>query len=65
MPYVIKMYNVCGEMRVRAMKLAYQSPLYQVLALDAPLSPASVCEISPQLWRERLAQVRAQIKTAR
>lgn len=50
---------------VRLGLIAYQSPLYQVLALDAPLSPASVCEISPQLWRERLAQVRAQIKTAR
>lgn len=50
---------------VRLGLIAYQSPLYQVLALDAPVSPAPVCEISPQLWRERLAQVRAQIKAAR
>ena len=50
---------------VRLGLIAYESPLYQVLALDAPVSPAPACDISPHRWRERLAQVRAQIKAPR
>jgi len=46
---------------VRLELIAYESPLYQVLSLDAPVAPA----LSPQRWRERLAQVRAQLKAAR
>jgi hypothetical protein len=45
--------------------IAYESPLYQVLALDAPVSPAPAYEISPQRWRERFAELHAQIKAGR
>ena len=44
--------------------IAYESPLYQVLALDAPVAPAPAHESSAQRWRERLVPVRAQIKAA-
>ncbi|MBI5918201.1 MAG: hypothetical protein HY849_02340 [Nitrosomonadales bacterium] len=50
---------------VRLGLIAYESPLYQVLALDAPVSPAPVCEISPLRWRERTAELRTQLKAAR
>jgi len=52
---------------VRLGLIAYEPPLYQVLALDAPASaaPAPAVQISPQLWRERFAQLRAQLKAAR
>jgi len=50
---------------VRLGLIAYESPLYQVLALDAPVAPAPAHEISAQRWRERLVPVRAQIKAAR
>jgi len=50
---------------VRLGLIAYESPLYQVLALDAPVAPAPAHESSAQRWRERLVRVRAQIKAAR
>jgi hypothetical protein len=50
---------------VRLGLLAYEHPLYQVLALDTPVMPAPTREISPQHWRERLAQVRARLEKAR
>ena len=52
---------------LRAGLIAYESPLYQVLALDAPAAAAAApaYTISPQRWRERLAQVRTQIKAQR
>jgi hypothetical protein len=50
---------------VRLGLIAYESPLYQVLALDAPVAPAPAHESSAQRWCERLVQVRAQIKAAR
>jgi hypothetical protein len=50
---------------VRLGLIAYKSPLYQVLALDAPVAPAPAHESSAQRWRERLVPVRAQIKAAR
>ena len=49
---------------VRLGLIAYESPLYQVLALDAPVAPAPAHESSAQRWRERLVPVRAQIKAA-
>jgi hypothetical protein len=45
--------------------IAYEAPLYQVLALDAPAAETPTFETSPQLWRERCAALRAQIKAAR
>ena len=50
---------------VRLGLIAYESPLYQVLALDAPVAPAPVCEISPLRWRERTAEPRTPLKAAR
>lgn len=44
---------------VRFGLIAYEPPLYQVLALDRPFMPTPTREISPQHWRERLAQARA------
>lgn len=37
--------------------IAYERPLYQVLALDAPVMP--VPELSPEQQRERLARLRS------
>ena len=51
--------------------IAYERPLYQVLALDAPaaavsvLTAAPVDEISPQRWRERFAELRVHLGKAR
>lgn len=42
---------------VRAGLIAYERPLYQVLALDAPVMP--VPELSPEQQRERLARLRS------
>jgi hypothetical protein len=47
---------------VRLGLIAYEAPLYQVLALDAPACPP---EISPEQWRSRFAAVRAQLGRAR
>jgi len=41
--------------------IAYESPLYQVLALDAP----AVASLSREQWRERFAQLRAHLGKAR
>lgn len=41
--------------------IAFDPPLYQVLALDAPAVPAP----SREQWRERTASLRAQIKAGR
>lgn len=46
---------------VRLGLIAYESPLYQVLALDAPAVPAP----SREPWRERFAQLRAHLGKAR
>ena len=50
---------------VRLGLIAYESPLYQVLALDAPAVPAPSREISREQWRERFAQLRAHLGKAR
>ncbi len=50
---------------VRLGLIAYEHPLYQVLALDAQVVSVPTHEISPQRWRERLAQVRARLEKAR
>lgn len=50
---------------VRLGLIAYERPLYQVLALDAPVAPTPVCEISPLRWRERTAGPCTQLKAAR
>lgn len=53
---------------VRLSLIAYESPLYQVLALDAPALaavPAPSHEISREQWRERFAQLRAHLGKAR
>jgi len=50
---------------VRLGLIAYESPLYQVLALDAPAAPSPTDETSPQLWRERFAQGRARLEKER
>lgn len=42
---------------VRSGLIAYERPLYQVLALDAPVMP--VPELSPEQQRERLARLRS------
>lgn len=47
---------------VRLGLIAYESPLYQVLALDVP---APSRELSREQWRERFAEVRARLKAAR
>lgn len=47
---------------VRRELIAYEPPLYQVLALDAPAGEPPRVETSAQVWRERFAQVRAQLK---
>lgn len=47
---------------VRRGLIAYEPPLYQVLALDAPAGESPRVESSAQVWRERFAQVRAQLK---
>lgn len=41
--------------------IAYESPLYQVLALDAPAVPS----LSREQWHERFAELRAQLKAGR
>jgi hypothetical protein len=46
---------------VRLGLIAFDPPLYQVLALDTPVSPAVAPEVSSQRWPERLAQLRAQL----
>jgi len=58
------------EARADLMRLgliAYEVPLYQVLALDAPAAetPTPTFETSPQLWRDRFVELRAQIKARR
>jgi len=50
---------------VRLGLIAYEPPLYQVLALDAPVVPVPTQKISPQRWRERLAQVRVRLEKTR
>jgi hypothetical protein len=47
---------------VRLGLIAYEPPLYQVLALDVP-APAH--ERSREQWRERFAEVSARLKAAR
>ena len=47
---------------VRLGLIAYEAPLYQVLALDVP---ASAPEPSREHWRERFAQMRAQLGKVR
>jgi hypothetical protein len=50
---------------VRLGLIAFDAPLYQVLALDRPVSPAPAPETSLQRWPERFAQLRAQLGKAR
>lgn len=50
---------------VRLGLIAFDPPLYQVLALDVPASPAPASEISPLRWRERTAELRTPLKAAR
>jgi hypothetical protein len=50
---------------VRLGLIAYEPPLYQVLALDAPVVPARTQEISPQQWHERFAELRARLRKGR
>lgn len=50
---------------VRLSLIAYEHPLYQVLALDAPAVPAPSRELSREQGRERFAQLRAQLGKAR
>ena len=50
---------------VRLGLIAYESPLHQVLALDAPAVPAPSRELSREQWRERFAQLRAHLGKAR
>lgn len=50
---------------VRLGLIAYDSPLYQVLALDAPAVPAPLPELSRLQLRERLAQLRTHLGKAR
>jgi hypothetical protein len=57
-----------GQARADLMRLgliAYEAPLYQVLALDAPTAEASTPETSPELLRERCAALRARLKAPR
>lgn len=56
------------QARVHLMRLglvAYEAPLYQVLALDAPAADRPTVEGSAQVWRERLAELRTRLKVAR
>ena len=56
------------EARADLMRLgliAYEVPLYQVLALDAPAAQTPTFETSPQLWRDRFVELRAQLKARR
>ena len=46
---------------VRLGLIAYDSPLYQVLALDAPAVPAPLRELSRELSREQLRERSAQL----
>ena len=50
---------------VRLGLIAYESPLYQVLALDAPAVPAPLPELSRLQLRERFAQLRTHLGKAR
>ena len=50
---------------VRLGLIAYESALYQVLALDAPAMPAPSRELSREQGRERFAQLRAHLGRAR
>ena len=50
---------------VRLGLIAYESPLYQVLALDAPSVPMSSRELPREQARERFEALRAQLKSAR
>jgi hypothetical protein len=53
---------------VRVSLIAFDPPLYQVLALDAPALPAVPApspEISREQWRERFAQLRTPLGKAR
>lgn len=50
---------------VRLGLIAYDSPLYQVLALDAPAVPAPLRELSREQLRERSAQLLASLGKAR
>jgi hypothetical protein len=50
---------------IRLGLIAYEVPLYQVLALDAPAAEPPTLETSPQLWRDRFVELRAQLKARR
>jgi len=50
---------------VRLGLIAYESPLYQVLALDAPAVPVPSRELAREPSRERFAQLRAHLGKAR
>lgn len=51
---------------IRAGLIAYERPLYQVLALDAPVAPAlDQPELSREEQRERLARCRALLEAKR
>jgi hypothetical protein len=50
---------------VRLGLIAYEHPLYQVLALDASAVPAPSRELSREQGRERFAQLRAHLGKAR
>ena len=50
---------------VRLGLIAYEPPLYQVLALDAPAVPVPSRELPREQSRERFAQLRAHLGKAR
>lgn len=50
---------------VRLGLIAYESPFYQVLALDAPAVPVPSRELPREQSRERFAQLRAHLGKAR
>jgi hypothetical protein len=57
-----------GQARADLLRLgliAYESPLYQVLALDAPAVPVPSRELAREQSRERFAQLRAYLGKAR
>ena len=57
-----------GQARADLLRLgliAYESPLYQVLALDAPAVPELARELPREQSRERFAQLRAYLGKAR
>ena len=59
-----RLREACADL-VRLGLIAYQSPLYQVLALDAPAVPGPSRELARDQSCERFAQLRAYLGKAR